>query len=149
LSFIKSTTSTAITSNNNNKKPTVLVVDDEKDILNLFCECLEAWGYQSVSFNNPVDALNYIDNNDISNNCPSLLVITDYKMPQMNGIVFIKKIREKQMSNFQVKIMLISASMTSDLPIQNTLNDLKVDKIIEKPIPLEILKEEIKELMNL
>jgi response regulator RpfG family c-di-GMP phosphodiesterase len=91
--------------------------------------------------------LNYIDNNDISN-CPSLLVITDYKMPEMNGIDFIKKIREKQTSNFQVKIMLISAFMTSDLHIQNTLNDLKVDKIIEKPIPLEILKEEIKELMN-
>jgi hypothetical protein len=44
--------------------------------------------------------------------------------------------------------MLISAFMTNDLHIQNTLNDLKVDKIIEKPIPLEILKAEIKELMN-
>jgi response regulator RpfG family c-di-GMP phosphodiesterase len=145
LSFITSST-TSTTANNNNNNPIILLVDDEKDILVLFCECLHAWGYQSVSFDNPIDALNYIDNN--ISNCPSLLIITDYKMPQMNGIDFIKKIREKYNKNFQLKIMLISAFMTNNLHIQNTLNNLKIDKIIEKPIRLEILKEEIKKLMN-
>ncbi|HEX5185912.1 MAG TPA: response regulator [Nitrososphaeraceae archaeon] len=62
------------------------MVDDEQDILNLFNECLQIWGYQTISFDNPIDALNYIDNNGISN-CS--LIITDYKMPQMNGIDFL------------------------------------------------------------
>ena len=66
------------------------MVDDEKDILNLFYECLQAYGYQTISFDNPIDALNYIDNN--ISNCS--IIITDYKMPQMSEIDFIKQIRK-------------------------------------------------------
>ena len=63
----------------------------------------------------------------------------------MNGIDFIKRIREKysSSSNFQLKIMLISAFIKNDLNVQDILNNLKIDKIIEKPICLELLKEEI------
>jgi CheY-like chemotaxis protein len=132
----------------NNNKKIILLVDDEKDILNLFCECLQAWGYQTISFDNPNEALNYVDKN--ISNCS--LIITDYKMPEMNGIDFIKKVRENYINNdngsFSLKIMLISAFMKNDLHFQNTLNSLKIDKIIEKPIRLEILKEEVEKLMN-
>ena len=69
-------------------------------------------------------------------------------MPQMNGIDLIKRIREKYGSNLQVKIMLVSAFMKNELHVQNILNNLKIDKIIEKPIRLEILKDEIKKLIN-
>jgi CheY-like chemotaxis protein len=64
----------------------------KKDILNLYYECLQSWGYQTVSFDNPKEALNYIDKN--ISDYPSL-IITDYKMPEMNGIDFIKQIRQK------------------------------------------------------
>lgn len=124
-------------------------MDDEKDILSLFNECLETWGYQTISFDNPLDALNYIENdNNISN---FSLIITDYKMPQMNGIEFIKKIREKYSnsnSTFQLKMMLISAFMKNDLDVCDMVNNLKIDKIIEKPIPLELFKEEVQKLMK-
>jgi response regulator RpfG family c-di-GMP phosphodiesterase len=124
------------------------LVDDEKDILSLFNECLQGWGYQPISFDNPITALNYL-NNDISN-CS--LIITDYKTPQMSGIDFIKKIREKysnsSSSNFHLKIMLISAFMKNDLDDHDILNNLKIDKIIEKPIRLELFKEEIQKLIN-
>jgi response regulator RpfG family c-di-GMP phosphodiesterase len=141
LSLITSTTDA--TANNN---PIILLVDDEKDILNLFCECLQTWGYQIISFDNPIDALNYIDNN--ISNCSSLLIITDYKMPQMNGIDFIKRIREKYNSDSHLKIMLISAFMKSNFDAHDALNHLKIDKILEKPIRLELFKEEIEKLMN-
>jgi CheY-like chemotaxis protein len=123
-------------------------VDDEKDILHLFNECLQNWGYQTISFDNPIDALSHIDNNIISN---FSLIITDYKMPQMNGIEFIKKIREKYSSsniNFSLKLMLISAFMKSDLDDHDILNHLKIDKIIEKPIPLDVFKLEVEKLMK-
>jgi response regulator RpfG family c-di-GMP phosphodiesterase len=119
-------------------------MDDEKDILNLFCECLQAWGYQTISFDNPKETLNYVDKN--ISNCS--LIITDYKMPEMNGIDFIKQIREKYVSNSSLKTVLISAFMKNDLHFQNILNNLKIDKIIEKPIRLEIFKEEVEKLMN-
>ncbi len=46
------------------------------------------------------------------------------------------------------KIMLISAFMKNDLNVQDIINNLKIDKVMEKPIRLEILKEEIQKLMN-
>ena len=54
-------------SNYYNHNHTILSVDDEKDILNLFCDCLQKFGYETIPFNNPVDALNYISTSNISN----------------------------------------------------------------------------------
>ena len=54
-------------SNHNNHNNSILLVDDEKDILHLFCACLQKFGYETIPFNNPVDALNYIYNSNISN----------------------------------------------------------------------------------
>jgi CheY-like chemotaxis protein len=128
---------------NNNS---ILLVDDEHDILNLFCECLQSSGYKITSFDNPIDALNYInkDHENIFANCS--LVITDYKMPQMSGLEFINKIREKD-TDRKIKIILISAFIKSDLNVNDMLNNLKIDKVIEKPIRLENLKDEVKKLI--
>jgi response regulator RpfG family c-di-GMP phosphodiesterase len=69
-------------------------------------------------------------------------------MPQMNGVDFIKKIRKKYSSNSRLKMMLISAFMKNDLDAPNTLNNLEIDKIIEKPVRLELFKEEVQKLMK-
>ena len=42
--------------------------------------------------------------------------------------------------------MLISAFIKSDLNVDDILNILKIDKIIEKPIHLENLIDEVKKL---
>lgn len=76
--------------NNKNNNKYVLLVDDEKDILFLYSECLKSDGYQTISFDNPIEALDYLDKNDNISNCS--LVITDYKMPQMSSLDFINKI---------------------------------------------------------
>ena len=128
--------------NNTNHTSSILLVDDENDILNLFCDCLQKFGYETIAFNNPVDALNYINTSNISN-CS--LIITDYKMPQMSGIDLVKKIREKD-TDYKIKIMLISAFIKSDLNVDDILKILKIDKIIEKPIHLENLMDEVKKL---
>lgn len=131
-------------SNYYNHNHTILLVDDEKDILNLFCDCLQKFGYETIPFNNPVDALNYINTNNISN-CS--LIITDYKMPQMSGFEFIKKIREKD-TTFKLKILLISAFIKSDIMCNDISDSLRIDKIIEKPIHLENLIEEVQKLIR-
>ena len=129
---------------NRNNNLSILLVDDENDILNLFCDCLQKFGYETISFNNPIDALNYIYTNNISN-CS--LIITDYKMPQMTGLEFIKKIREKD-TTFKLKILLISAFIKSDIMGNDDRNNLRIDKILEKPIRLEILKHEVQKLVS-
>jgi response regulator RpfG family c-di-GMP phosphodiesterase len=93
--------------------------------------------------------LNYINKDDNNKNLLAncSLVITDYKMPQMSGIDFINKIREKD-TDYKIKMILISAFMKSELNgVDDMLNTLKIDKIIEKPIRLENLKDEVKKLL--
>ena len=103
-------------------------------------------GYSStISFNNPVEALEYFNKN--SNNC--ILVITDYKMPQMSGLDLIEKIREKDV-NYNIKTILISATIKDNIiNYNNRFLELKINKFLEKPIiPLEKLKMEIERLIN-
>ena len=68
-------------------------------------------------------------------------------MPQMSGIDLIKKIREKD-QNYAKKIILISATIKGNIltDYYEELSNLKVNKILEKPIPLEVLKNEIRTL---
>jgi CheY-like chemotaxis protein len=125
-----------------------LLVDDNSDIVDLYCEYLQSAGYKIASFDNPINALNYLNKNDDENtlaNCS--LIITDYKMPQMSGLDFINKIREKD-TDCKIKMILISAFMKSDLNVDDIVNNLKIDKVIEKPIRLENLKEEVKTLLS-
>ena len=68
-------------------------------------------------------------------------------MPQMTWLEFIKKIREKD-TTFKLKILLISAFIKSDIMGNDDRNNLRIDKIIEKPIRLEILKHEVQKLVS-
>ena len=68
-------------------------------------------------------------------------------MPQMSGLDFINKIRQKD-TDYKIKMILISAFIKSDLNVDDDkLNRLKIDKVIEKPIHLENLKDEVKKLL--
>ena len=57
----------------------------------------------------------------------------------MSRIDFINKIREKD-TDGKIKILLISAFMKSEVNANGILNNLKIDKVMEKPIHLENLK---------
>ena len=67
-------------------------------------------------------------------------------MPQMSGIDFIKKIREKD-TNSKIKTIVISAYMKDNLPYDKSYI-LTVDKILEKPVYLDRLKKVIQELFQ-
>ena len=127
---------------NNNDNYYILLVDDEKDILDLFSEYLSSNGFNTISFQNPIDALEYFYQN--ISNC--YLVIADYKMPQMSGIDFIKKIREKDTNaDCKIKTMIISAYIKDNIPYDKSYITT-VDRILEKPVYLDRLKKEVQEL---
>ena len=127
----------------NNNDYYILLVEDEKDILDLFTEYLSSNGFNTISFQNPMEALNYFYQNQ--SNCS--LVITDYKMPQMSGIDFIKKIREKDTPDNKIKTIIISAFIKDNLPYDKSYI-LTVDKILEKPVYLDRLKTVIQEIIS-
>jgi len=118
------------------------LVDDEKDILDLFSEYLTSNGFNTISFDNPVKAIKYFYQNP--NNCS--LVIADYKMPQMSGIDLIKKIKEKD-TDCKIKTIIISAFIKDNLPYDKSYITM-IDTILEKPVYLDRLKNEIQELIS-
>lgn len=129
-----------------NENKTILMVDDEIDILELFGECLRSEGYNVQLFNDPTKLLEYICYNQ---NCS--LVITDYKMPKIGGIDLIKKIREID-DGFKIKIILISAYLEDGITNNydtNELENLKIDKILEKPIKINELTNIVKKLIEI
>ena len=131
-----------LSNNNDDDYYYILLVDDEKDILELFSEYLSSNGFNTISFQNPIDALEYFYQN--ISNC--YLVIADYKMPQMSGLDFIKKIREKD-NDCKIKTIIISAFIKDNIPYDKSYIKT-VDKILEKPVYLDRLKQEIQELIS-
>ena len=119
----------------------ILLVDDEKDILDLFSEYLISNSFNTISFDNPIKALEYFYKNP--NNCS--VVITDYIMPQMSGLDFLKKIREKDTA-LKIKTIIVSAYTKTDIPYEISYI-MKIDKILEKPVFLDELKTEIQKLI--
>jgi YesN/AraC family two-component response regulator len=69
-------------------------------------------------------------------------------MPQMSGLDLIQKIRETD-RNYKIKTIVISATVKNNIINYNDkFLNLKIDKFLEKPLPLEELKNEVKKLIN-
>jgi response regulator RpfG family c-di-GMP phosphodiesterase len=61
------------------------------------------------------------------------LVVTDIRMPLIDGYQFIKKVKEVKPD---VKVFFMSAFLTDDIQYRTGLSLVKVDEYIEKPISL-------------
>jgi CheY-like chemotaxis protein len=113
---------------------TILIVDDEEELTTLYKEFVRTMGYDTVSFTNPLLALEHykqrVDKYSI--------VITDLRMPGMNGIELANKIREL---NSSVKIFLITAFDIADIQDNESYKQAKIDKIVQKPLKLSLLKK--------
>ena len=66
------------------------------------------------------------------------IVLSDIRMPGMNGYEFIRKIKE---SNSKVKIMLMSAFEIQEKEFHNVLPDVKVDAFLQKPFSIRQLND--------
>ena len=74
----------------NLKTKSIAIVDDEQDLVNLYSEALQMSGYEVCSFTNPLLAYEHIKENFSKYS----LIITDYKMPQINGLILASKLLE-------------------------------------------------------
>ena len=119
----------------------ILIVDDEEELATLFKNFLEARSMDAVSFTNPLLAFEYFKDNQQKFS----LVITDLRMPGMCGLEVANKIREL---NNSIKIFLITAFETADLESIETYQSAKIDRVIQKPIKLSILKNIIDETFS-
>ncbi|HEY0580097.1 MAG TPA: response regulator [Candidatus Nitrosocosmicus sp.] len=127
-----------MSSSSSSQPQDIIVVDDELDLAFLYKQFITGLGFHVVSFTDSLLAFEHFRQN-IDRYC---LLITDLRMPGMNGIELANKIREV---NKTVKIFLVTAFATEDLENRQDFKEAKVDRIIQKPLKFSKLKEIIKQ----
>jgi two-component SAPR family response regulator len=119
----------------------ILIVDDELDIVESIKMWLQKRGLEVQGFTDPLLALDYFKNS--SNNID--IVLSDIRMPQMNGCELVKRIRNLRT---EVKIILMSAFEINHAEMKKVLPDMKIDGLISKPISLRNLSKIIDKNLN-
>jgi DNA-binding NtrC family response regulator len=110
----------------------IQVVDDEFDIVNVIKLYLQGKGLNVFGFTDPLLALEHF-----RINCKNyMLIISDIRMPGMNGIEFVLKVREIIPT---IKVMLMSAFEINSTELSEVLKGNKIQAFIQKPIALDEL----------
>ena len=120
-------------------KKIVSIVDDEIDITVLFenAICADITGISVISFNDPGIALEHFSKNKHA----YALVISDMRMPNMDGLALLNKVKEL---NPKVRTMLVSAYDFHNNPIfEKYLQKGIIDSFTEKPIKINRLCQKV------
>ncbi len=88
---------------------TILIVDDEKNYPPIISAILEEEDFETLSANSAMEAIEIMANADID------LVLTDMKMPGMDGIELLEKIKE---SNPDLPVIIMTAHGTVDKAVE-------------------------------
>ena len=111
----------------------ILVVEDEDDIRELLCELLSS-GIENVIVEGRNDGPSALRALAAT---PPDLVITDYKMPGMNGLDFLAHVR-LQLPN--TPAILITAFPELDIAVR-AINEARVQSFLQKPVdPSQVLR---------
>ena len=119
----------------------IMVVEDEKELASLFKAFLEKMGYDTVTFTDPIMALEFFKQGTKEFS----LILTDLRMPEMSGIELAAEIRK---FNDKIKIILITAFMVEDLMISETYKLAKINEIVQKPVKIAVLREIIETVLQ-
>jgi DNA-binding NtrC family response regulator len=88
-------------------------------------------------FTDPIIALEHITINKEN----YILIISDFKMPGLNGIELIKKVKTL---NPRTRTLLMTAFEMTDGLFSEYVNDEIINGFLQKPIKLEILITEVR-----
>jgi DNA-binding NtrC family response regulator len=117
----------------------ILLIDDELDIVNSVKRWLQADGFKVYGFTNPLQALEYFQNNFDRID----LVLSDITMHKMNGYELVKRIKAIRP---EIKVIFMTALETDLLELSKILPSINIDGFMLKPGRLENLVNTIESI---
>ena len=120
----------------------ILIIDDDKLILMTLKRLLIREGYQVITAINGKLALRKVEDNSFD------LIISDIKMPEMDGIETVKKIREYLTQNNKRSIPEIFITAYAKEEIYQKALELNAAGYIEKPFDVKTLLQTTKEVIE-
>ncbi len=118
------------------------IVDDDSDISMIFAEALRGIdGISVFTFNDSLEALKHFTNNKEE----YILVICDLMMPMLDGLDLVKKIKKLRP---KTRTMIVSGYEIEPGELQIDINKGIINKIIQKPISMNGLRQEVKNQIN-
>jgi DNA-binding NtrC family response regulator len=119
----------------------ILVLDDDFDINTLIKLALQKRGYLVFGFTDPLLALEHFK----INHSTYSLVITDLRMPVMNGFEFVRQVKKM---NSKIKVLLMTAFEIDQMEFTKILPKPKIDGFIQKPISMKKMNDIIDKYME-
>ena len=115
----------------------ILLVDDEQNVLNALCRELQHC-YEIETFDDPAVALEHCRSTQFD------LVIADYKMPDLNGIEFLKQFGQLQPDAARI---VLSGNADIDTLIR-MINETHLYRFLSKPWEASELLSAIEQALN-
>jgi len=110
----------------------ILIVDDEEDILELLSDVVKKWGHLPIIARDGEDALQKVQD------VPIELVLSDIRMPKMDGMTFLEKLKKV---NPNLTVILLTGYPSVESAV-HSMKEGAYDYLI-KPINLDELKVKI------
>jgi len=111
----------------------ILVLDDDLDIIVIIKSVLQKQGFVVFGFTDPYLALEHFKINANGYG----LVISDVRMPGMNGFEFVSRVKELKPD---IKAILMTAFEINDIKNSKLLPaGIRIDAYIQKPISIQAL----------
>ena len=104
----------------------ILVVDDDKDILKIVRIGLERAGFEVHGFSDPILALQHIEEG--CKECD--ILISDVRMPHMNGFQLVKRIRQIRP---KMKLVMMTAFEINKAEFESVFPSTQIDSVLRKP----------------
>jgi len=101
----------------------IMVVDDEEGIVNSLKRVLKPEGYEVVVFTEGGRAIEYARDEKVD------LVISDYRMPKMDGVAFLTEFKQSQPDAMR----LILSGYTDLDALMGAINQAEIYRFISKP----------------
>ena len=126
-----------------NIPPRIMVVDDERDILSIVKRGLEAKNrFQVETF---IDAESALESLKENSGDYYDLVLTDIRMPKINGFELYRRIKE---SNPHMKIVFITAFEINKDEFSKVIPSVDVIDFISKPVSMSTLITKLNSILN-